>query len=179
MSDPTAEAPDDSEVLEENGRVPQRRHDAKPAGVAQKRQAAEPQRRHDSPADVPIDGWGDPLNVKAAPGYVAFMVSEHDIGRLAWRPWSPATWGDPRIAEYAGGRPGEKGTQMRYKELYVYVMREEDWITTQARDPRRAKHAQLKASLFQRAQESGTFDAANPRIRINNPHTGFVNQFQR
>lgn len=165
------------EVEQELGRAPQRRHDGLRAGAPKK--AVEPKRRHDSEVETPIDGWGDPFQIECAPGFRAFFVSEFDVVRLWQRPWSMATWGDPRIKSYHGVNAGVDGTPLRFNELTVYVMKNEDWEKVQRRDAKRIRHNQLREVVQRRAEESGAVDAANPNIRIPNPSYGFMNHIAR
>jgi hypothetical protein len=156
----------------------QRRHDAKGQVVAKAKEAAEPQRRHDNDETAPIDGWGDPFKIRLADGWHAFFVSEYDANRLHQRPWEMATWGDPRILGYDAVKADEKGKPVKYKELTLYLMREELVQPTQNRDFRRQRHNQLREHLFRKARESGAVDAISGRP-IPGPTHGFVNTYQR
>ena len=176
MSDNQAVEAD--EVIGESNERHQRRHDAKGGVVAKAKEAPEPQKRHDFDASAPIDGWGDPFSIKLAPGWAAFFVSDFDANRLQQRPWEMALWGDPRVLGYAAIKAGEKGTPIRFKELTLYLMREDLVQQTQQRDFRRQRHNQLRTHLFQIAQESGAIDPVS-RQPIPGANLGFVHQFQR
>lgn len=131
------------------------RHDHKPTNVAPKRRGRPPKVRHDSPTDLPINGWGAPFDVKFSPGWSGSWVSAHDMAAMSFRPWEVATWGDPRVLQYQGAARGGKGAPIKYRELTLMLMTTAHAVAIRNNDERRARHSQLRSELKSEALDSG------------------------
>ncbi len=131
------------------------RADFSPKGAPKKKRGRPPKVRHDSPDDMPINGWGEPFEVSLAPGWRGFWASETDLSRMSHRPWTMATWFDPRVVAYQGAPRGDKGQPIKYRELTLMLMSESAAIALDKYDPRRKRHSQLRAALKSEALNSG------------------------
>jgi hypothetical protein len=103
----------------------------------------------------PGDGYGNPLDVKMAPGWVGCFVTDADLDRLIGRPWVPVCWGDPHLKQYVGTRPGKKGEQIAFKELKLFKMSAADAAAVNANDWRRRDHIAAGRGLFDYAKSTG------------------------
>lgn len=116
---------------------------------------AEAAARHDSPDDwVPINGFGLPFEIDLVPGWKAFWSSDRDLDRMSFRPWVAATWDDPRVLGYKGGRRPENGGAIKYNELHCYLMRADHAVKMHAADPQRQVHRDRLEFQLREAQES-------------------------
>lgn len=109
--------------------------------------------RSDSPqAPQPINGWGDPFKIECAPGWMACWAKDADLDSMSYRPWTAATWGDPRVVSYRGQREGTRGQPIKFKELHCYLMREDLWQQMHANDPNRQVHRdRINSSILEAA----------------------------
>lgn len=157
----TATAPEDRMSEEQDFEVvePARRKDVQPEGVApRKKRGRPPKRRQDSINVAPLDGFGKPFDIKLQKGWTAFWVSAFDASEHhGLRRWEPGTWGDPRVIEYKGVLPGEKGKPIVRKELTLYLMRTVDAEAMRASDPRRLVRDELMRRSKLEAESTSAF----------------------
>lgn len=126
-------------------REPQDRHDIQIPG-ATPNVVRDVKERHTIATKRPhIDGYGTPFHVEfAEPGWRASWLSEVDIERFSDRNHEPVAWGDHRIkAVGVSGSKAKEGSAIKYKELTLYLEREEDALARIKEDPMQASHAAL------------------------------------
>lgn len=110
----------------------------------------------DVAASAALDGYGNPFKIDLERGWVPLWVSAKDASRHGGRRWVVGRWGDSRVKQYLGAPEPEnsKGQPIKYESLTLYLMREADFAQSQAGDPARARHRELKQAEFTRARQS-------------------------
>lgn len=163
MSDVDLPDPEDQQEAsaEKPKRAYKRRHDVE--GTAPKKGRRKPQARFDSDVSAPIDGFGDPLAVKMAPGWIHLWVTQRDFNRWQSRPWEDGRWGDKRILSYPAVAGGKEGAVIQSPQgsMTLKVMRKTDFDRMHAQDPNRALHQKNKDDERNRRVDAQRLQALN------------------
>lgn len=131
-----------------------RRHDVEAAGPAKKR-GRKSAVRHDSDVSATaIDGYGDPLKVNMAKGWVCLWISPRDANKYQARRWSPARWGDDEVLNFPASIQGKQGEVITSPQgqLKLYKMRESDFNEMHRNDPNRQLHAHAALRVRQQRE---------------------------
>jgi hypothetical protein len=131
-----------------------RRHDVEAAGPAKKR-GRKPAARFDSDVtSAAIDGYGDPLQVSMAKGWLHLWVTPRDANKYQARRWSPARWGDAEVLGFPASMAGKAGEAIKSPQgqLTLMKMRESDFQEMHRNDPNRRLHAQAAIRVREQRQ---------------------------
>lgn len=114
-------------------------------------------RADSSPVLAPINGFGKPFEIELQPGWKAYWASDRDLESMSYRDgyWHAATWDDPAVISYQGGRRPKSGNgPIKHKELHCYLMRTDVSEQMHANDPQRQVHRDRLNFQLQQARES-------------------------